>query len=536
MDNMLFSKKFKPVLPFLIISVLISCEITENDPVNPCIFNNPDMEIAFTQVVETGDSILFIREDNSEIIIPGSCIRSYSIDHNKWELSIEYHDKSSMNFPFLGDSLDLDSTNLILDPFDNAPLSALLSFDTPLPRVIKISIESKSEKSADISYIFRDTTTHHDLPVYGLYLDHENTINVEILEKSGEPHLSRILKVKTGDYRFPKAGFMTELENNFSENQKNRLFFIQNCVYDGAGDIRWYSLSPGFKFFPLHNDLIAIQVHQDKFSPRSGPDIRIINFMGETQDTFYVPNRNHHEIVEKTPGGNLLVATNAQPYETIADDTEDMIVEIDRHTGEIIKNWDLREIFDPTRPRIWQENVNDWCHLNSIQYIPEDTSLLISCKLQSLISKINYETGAIKWIFSNPQDWKDPWKKYLLTPINFDDELPEKDYTYAQHMPRLLENGNIMVYDNGGKRPGGQYSRALEFRVDEKEKTVEKIWTYDLPNYASFMGSIHVYDDGSVQIGHGAGNSIYEVTAGGDILFKAKLKTYYRAYPFKLYD
>ena len=95
------------------------------------------------------------------------------------------------------------------------------------------------------------------------------------------------------------------------------------------------------------------------------------------------------------------MGTNAAPYLSIEDDTEDAIVELDRQSGEVVKFWDLRDIFDPERERIWTEMPNDWCHLNSIQYDSTDNSLLISSKLQSFISKIDYETGRIRWIFGN---------------------------------------------------------------------------------------------------------------------------------------
>ena len=72
-----------------------------------------------------------------------------------------------------------------------------------------------------------------------------------------------------------------------------------------------------------------------------------------------------------------------------------MIVELDRKSGSVVKEWNLREIFDPLRPRLWTESINDWCHLNSIQYDETDNSLLISSKLQCFISKIDYDTGEI---------------------------------------------------------------------------------------------------------------------------------------------
>jgi arylsulfate sulfotransferase len=211
-------------------------------------------------------------------------------------------------------------------------------------------------------------------------------------------------------------------------------------------------------------------------------------------------------------------------------------VEIDRQTGEVVRTWDLREIFDPGRPRLWTERVNDWCHLNSIEYDSTDNTLLISSKLQYFIAKIDYDTGEIRWILGNHENWKEPWQKYLLTPVNFDTLVhPDRDWVYAQHMPRLTEGGTIMVYDNGARRPGGSYTRAVEYRVDEENMTVEKVWTYDFDFTLASLGSIHVYEDGNVLIGNGVNGNLTEVNRQGEVVFEASLGYYYRAYPVELY-
>jgi arylsulfate sulfotransferase len=218
------------------------------------------------------------------------------------------------------------------------------------------------------------------------------------------------------------------------------------------------------------------------------------------------------------------------------DDTEDMIIEIERLSGKVAKEWDLRNIFDPDRKRLWEEQKSDWCHLNSIQYDSSDNTLLISSKLQYFIAKIDYDTGDIKWILGNHENWEEPWQPYLLEPLNFDTTSnQDEDWPYAQHMPRLTADNTIMVYDNGGNRPGGNYTRAVEYKVDPESMTVERLWSFEMDEFASALGSVHVYEDNSVQVGHGLHGIVYEVDRNENLLFKASLKSYYRVYPIKLY-
>jgi Arylsulfotransferase (ASST) len=52
---------------------------------------------------------------------------------------------------------------------------------------------------------------------------------------------------------------------------------------------------------------------------------------------------------------------------------------------------------------------------------------------------------------------------------------------YHQHFARMLDNGNLLLFDNGNGRPaaeGGQYSRALELTLDWDRMTATKVWEY----------------------------------------------------------
>ena len=57
----------------------------------------------------------------------------------------------------------------------------------------------------------------------------------------------------------------------------------------------------------------------------------------------------------------------------------------------------------------------------------------------------------------------------------------------------MLENGNLLLYDNGTARPeaeGGRYSRALELSLDWNSMTATKVWEY---RHEIFSGGSPVY-------------------------------------------
>ncbi len=521
---------------FISIILVLSCSRESSEPVEECFFPELDENLYALGIEENSDtSLLMVIMENKNILrIPVTCVEEYGIDSQKFTLNIKFLDGREKNIPYLG-LPDVFIPDIEVNPSGYAPLTASLRFKLSLPRKVSISVEGKNEQSAEIYQVF-EADSIHEIPVLGLYGNYDNVLNLSILNNNNIPIFTRKINIPVNAYKRVQSGEMTVVTNQYNESQKNRMFLLQNAIYDGAGDVRWMTTHTGNKFHKISGNKIAIQVHPDRGSETHGPDIRIIDIMGYTIDSFFVPNRVHHEIIEKNPGGNLLVATNAQPYNSIEDDTEDMIVEIDRSTGEIVAKWDMNDIFDPERNRLWIEQVNDWFHLNSIQYDSSDNTLLISSKLQYFISKIDYSTGEIKWILGDHENWKEPWKEYLLAPLNFDSTIhPDNDWPYSQHMPRITKNGTILVYDNGGGRPGGNLTRAVEYRVDPESMTVEKIWSYELDEFTSALGSIYRYEDNTIQIGHGNPGKFYEISYEGDIIFESFLYSYYRAYPITLY-
>lgn len=528
---------------FLQISVFIlfaACEKeTPPDPDPPvvdCPVNVSDSNMVIG-ISETSTLVIFQLENGEEISRPTSCLHSYQVDSSRWSVHLTYADMTEDSLPFFG-QLEIHPDSIELNPYDRAPLTALVHFSLPYPRRARITVHGRDPDGIGLTHTFAEPDTLHAVPVYGLYGNYLNQVTIGIVDNNGTERCSSRIQIRTEPLGTLICGPMEVRVNNYKDSLTPHFYLIHNTIYDDRGDVRWYTSYGGSKFFPLHDHQVAIQLHGDKGIPISRwEDIRVISLLGEQTGLYDVPHRNHHEINEKTPGGNLLVATNAEPYFSTDDDTEDAIVEIDRQSGEVVKFWDLREIFDPTRERLWTEMPNDWCHLNSIQYDSTDHTLLISSKLQYFISKIDYETGAIKWIFGNHENWQEPWQPYLLEPVNFDTTShPDRDWTYAQHMPRLTEEGNVIVYDNGRSRPGGDFTRAHEFRVDTAQMTVRTVWTHDFTYSTRALGSIFKHENKNVLIGHGEGGLLIEVTHEGEVLFEGKVKNFYRAYPIKLYQ
>jgi hypothetical protein len=113
-----------------------------------------------------------------------------------------------------------------------------------------------------------------------------------------------------------------------------------------------------------------------------------------------------------------------------------------------------------------------------------------------------------------------------------------------QHDIRRLKNGNITIFD-GGDAERRKYSRAVEYEIDEENKTATKVWEYrKSPDiYSPNMGSVQRLDNGNTLICWGLASMtpdiplFTEVDPEGNIVaeltFDKPLTTSYRAMKFE---
>jgi hypothetical protein len=120
---------------------------------------------------------------------------------------------------------------------------------------------------------------------------------------------------------------------------------------------------------------------------------------------------------------------------------------------------------------------------------------LVSLRAQDCIVKFDRKTGGLRWLLGAPGNWRAPWVDRLLRP---DGPL---EWQFHQHDCSLTPSGTILCSDNGNHRAQPfqpptraalNYSRAVEFAVDEGNNTVRQVWSYgERPSerlYAGFQG------------------------------------------------
>ncbi len=185
-----------------------------------------------------------------------------------------------------------------------------------------------------------------------------------------------------------------------------------------------------------------------------------------------------------------------------------IIQELDRDKNVVFqwRSWDHFQITDAMHIDFTATWI-DYVHGNALD-VDTDGNILLSSRHLNEITKINRETGAIIWRLGGMNNQF----HFVNDPIGFS----------YQHAVRRIANGNITLLDNGNFHTP-PFSRALEYALDEQNKTATLIWQFrNTPDELGFaMGFVQRMENGNTLIGWGAGNpTVTEVTAGGNKVYE----------------
>jgi len=200
-----------------------------------------------------------------------------------------------------------------------------------------------------------------------------------------------------------------------------------------------------------------------------------------------------------------------------------IIQELDQRRNVVFqwRSWDHFKITDSIG-RVTSGGGIDYVHGNSIDADP-DGNIIISCRHMSEVTKISRSTGEILWRLGG--------KNNQFTFIN------DPFAISRQHAVKLLPNGNLVMFDNGNFRLPS-FSRAVEYAIDETQKTATLVWQYRLsPDaFGPAFGYVQRFPNGNTLINWGNTTpTLTEVAPDGSIVseltFDPGIATY-RAFRF----
>lgn len=182
----------------------------------------------------------------------------------------------------------------------------------------------------------------------------------------------------------------------------------------------------------------------------------------------------------------------------------------------------------------------DWLHLNSVDYLPEEDLIAISAPHLCELWVIDHSTstaeaatskggrrghgGELLYRYGHSQNYGigDASSRALFF---------EHDATWLRG--KKPGSYGLLVFDNGNRRPGGEYSAVLELNLPFESKRGflrdqgqafgprEPAWSYKDPDhfFSPFVSGAQRLPNGNTLICEGARGRVFEVTAAGEIVW-----------------
>ena len=203
---------------------------------------------------------------------------------------------------------------------------------------------------------------------------------------------------------------------------------------------------------------------------------------------------------------------------------DDLVQEIDLHTGQVIFSWSAaRHIpLDETVVRPTEGNWDPY-HLNSIS-VDSDGNLLVSARHTSTVYKVDRHSGSIIWRLGGKRS---------------DFRLSSAATFYYQHDAERQSDGTITLFDNHSTDTdhNGGNSFGKRLRLNMSKKTASLVRAFPHPSgqgLATSQGNVDVLPNGNTFIGWGINPWFGEYAPDGRLLFGARFWSVwhhsYRAY------
>ena len=274
-------------------------------------------------------------------------------------------------------------------------------------------------------------------------------------------------------------------------------------------------------------------------------------------------NRSHHDI-DVLPNGNILmmawelktgaeaIAAGRNPsLLTKTNLWPDTVIEVaptGSYGGDIVWEWHawdhLVQDYDAGKPNYGvvadhpelidlnyaQNGAADWHHINAIDYNAALDQIVLSVRNFSEIWVIDHDTttaeaagpaGDLLYRWGNPEA--------------YDSGGPGDQQLFVQHDAKWIEEGlegedNILIFNNGQGRPGGNYSSVVEIEPPvagdgtyTNGLPAAPVWIYTnaIPTnfYSSNISGAQRLPNGNTLICEGAESYAFEVTPDGDLVW-----------------
>lgn len=274
-------------------------------------------------------------------------------------------------------------------------------------------------------------------------------------------------------------------------------------LLDTAGTISWWATQEGAasvtdaQLTPDGRDIEYLRFNTVAEDPANlvdsiGEIVARPVFGGETSTTDIHPG--HHAFVHQTDGTLLWPVYDFREVDgvwvrgdTVMKRTPD---------GTVTAFWSTWDTFtyDPG----FDYDGSGWTHVNGLTWDETDGATYVSIRNLNCVVKLD-EAGKVVWQLGGA----------------------DSDFTFSgrrtfthQHRLRPLENGHVIVFDNGANAAEG--SRVVEFALDEAAGTATEVWSYEPGLFVYSLGDLWRLPSGNTLVSWGTLGRFELIDGGGE--------------------
>lgn len=195
--------------------------------------------------------------------------------------------------------------------------------------------------------------------------------------------------------------------------------------------------------------------------------------------------RIHHDVIA-LPNDHLLFIANETRVVGSETVVGEALWEWVPETGAVTKRWSAFDFLDWNTLRGSRSVAGNWLHGNGISYGPRG-NIVMSLRNADHVISIAPDFGSLEWRIGGPTGTL---------------ALADSNRFFGQHYVSEPSPGRLLVYDNGWGRPGGTYTRAIEYAINTAAGTATRVWQYrPTPDiYSSLVGSARRLTNGNTTV------------------------------------
>ncbi|WP_419551800.1 SwmB domain-containing protein [Candidatus Poriferisodalis sp.] len=284
---------------------------------------------------------------------------------------------------------------------------------------------------------------------------------------------------------------------------KNGVPVLHREMEEPAGSLRYFPAGA----YPFAHNVRVVPISRPSGISRSNFEIVILdedlNEVERVTTTSEYVHTDGHDFVVKANGNYVLMAyepirrdlshikdRDGNPYST-TEAMDDSIIQEITPDGVAVFTWNS---WDHVAPEdcLGHRFPGGYAHLNSLQVL-DDGDIVASFRGCSQVFRIDRTTGDAVWKLGHSYRDTSPWTDNLISIVG-----DPYDIFSGQHAATLLDNGNLLLFDNGAaspfhpetyeeRRPYRRVTRIVEYSIDTTANKATFVRDYGHRNEESFF-------------------------------------------------